>query len=520
MRLRIAFLSFTLALAASAQQTRLVSDGGFTAAQAERGKAIYAERCANCHRADLSGGDEAPALTGEKFLAKWRSRPLADLSENIRTTMPADRPGSLSPAANADVVAFVLASNKFRAGALEAASTSAPAAPQADPAPLRIEGRPIQALPPEKKDNKPYFPQQTRAPYHATPPYKLTTLADNMPPPFSLAFLPSGRIIVTYKLPGSIRILETSGPKKGSISAPVSGVRELASPAAKDIGILEVALDPKFPSNHRIFFTFFDYIDGTDGNTNIARATFDEANLRITDAKVLLRTTPAIPSKRLGSKTGGRIAFGPDGSIFFSTGDRSDSPPWDVAQRLDSHLGKILHITPGGAPAPDNPFLGKPGVLPEIWAYGIRNAEGLAFDPRTGRLWENEHGPRGGDELNIIEKGRNYGWPIVVHGIDYPGNAIGEGVTHREGLEEPVYYWDPVIAPSGLAVYTGTLFPAWRGSIFVGGLRAKMLVRLTMVNDKVTAEEPLLTELDARIRDVKIGPDGAVYVLTDSGGAS
>jgi glucose/arabinose dehydrogenase len=184
---------------------------------------------------------------------------------------------------------------------------------------------------------------------------------------------------------------------------------------------------------------------------------------------------------------------------------------------LDNHLGKVIHITPDGAPAPDNPFLGKPHVLPEIWAYGMRSQEGLAFDPATGRLWENEHGPRGGDELNIVEKGRNYGWPIVVHGIDYPGTAIGDGITHKEGLEEPVYYWDPVIAPSGLAFYTGTLFPQWRGSVFVGGLRSMILDRLAIRKDKVVAEEPLLTDLHARIREVRVGPDGAVYVLTDSG---
>jgi aldose sugar dehydrogenase len=184
---------------------------------------------------------------------------------------------------------------------------------------------------------------------------------------------------------------------------------------------------------------------------------------------------------------------------------------------LDTDLGKIIHITAEGAPAPGNPFLGKQGVLPEIWAYGTRSQEGLAFDPKTGRLWETEHGPRGGDELNIIEKGKNYGWPVITHGIDYPGTAIGEGITHKEGMEEPVYYWDPVIAPSGLAFYSGNLFPEWRGSVFVGGLGGMMLDRLTIVNDKVVAEEPLLADLHSRIRDVRVGPDGAVYVLTDSG---
>ncbi len=376
------------------------------------------------------------------------------------------------------------------------------------------EGKPIETRPPEKKDNAPEFPQQTRAPYHATAPFEIQTLVDNLEVPWSLAFLPSGNIILTERLPGRLRMLHAAD---GKLSAPLAGVSAVASPRAKDIGLLEVVLDPRYASNHRIFFSFFEVVDGTNTNTYIARARLDEAKLAVTDATVIFRGTPDIPSKRLGAKTGGRFAFAPDGTLFMTTGDRSDSPPWDVAQHLDNDLGKVIHITVDGAPAPDNPFIGKPNVRPEIWAYGVRSPEGLTFDPATGRLWEVDHGPRGGDELNIIEKGRNYGWPIVVHGIDYPGNAIGEGITHREGLADPVYYWDPVIAPSGLAFYHGNLFPQWKNSLFVGGLRGAMLARLEIVNDKVVAEEPLLTELHTRIRDVKIGPDGAVYVLTDSG---
>jgi glucose/arabinose dehydrogenase len=384
------------------------------------------------------------------------------------------------------------------------------------PRPAVAEGQPIETRPPEKKDNKPAFPEQTRAPYHATAPFKVTTLIDHLYAPWSLAFLPEGKILVTERLPGTMRILDT----KGALTEPLAGVSVVASAAAKDIGLLDVVLDPGFTSNHRIFFTFFDFVDGTNSNTYVARARLDEAKGALTDVAVIFRAQPAMPSKRLGGKTGGRIAIGRDGNLFVTIGDRSDSPPWDVAQRLDTDLGKIIHITPEGVPAPDNPFIGKPGVLPEIWAYGARSEEGLAFDPRTGRLWETEHGPRGGDELNIIEKGKNYGWPVIVHGIDYPGTAIGEGITHKEGMEEPVYYWDPVIAPSGLAFYAGNLFPQWKSSVFVGGLRGMVLDRLTLANDKVVAEEPLLTDLRARIRDVRVGPDGAVYVLTDSGGAS
>jgi len=388
--------------------------------------------------------------------------------------------------------------------------------PEPPAAPRRIEGQPIETRPPEKKDNAPAFPQQTRAPYHATAPFQMTTLVDSLHAPWSLAFLPGGKMLVTERLPGTIRIVDGNG----KLSAPLAGVATVASKGAADVGVLDVVLDPGFATNHRIFFSFYDYIDGTNGNTNVARAQLDEAKQALTDIAVIFRAQPAIPSKRLGGKTGGRIAFGRDGSLFMTTGDRSDSPPWDVAQKLDNHLGKIVHITADGKPAPDNPFLRTPGALPEIWASGVRSPEGLAFDPRSNRLWQIDHGPRGGDELNIIEKGKNYGWPVIVHGIDYPGTAIGSGMTHKEGMEEPIYYWDPVIAPSGLAFYTGDRFPQWRNSVFVGGLRGAMLDRLTIENDRVVAEEPLLTDLRARIRDVRVGPDGAVYVLTDSGASA
>ena len=373
------------------------------------------------------------------------------------------------------------------------------------------EGKPIDTRPTEKKDNVPAFPEQTRAPFHATPPFKVTTLISNLEVAWSLAFLPSGNIIFTERLPGRMRILHTNG----TVSSPLAGVSNVATPGAKDIGLLDVVLDPDFANNKRVFFSFFNYIDNTNSNTCIARGRLDEKALALTDVTVIFRGLPVMPSKRLGAKTGGRIVIAKDGNLLMTLGDRSDSPPWGVAQNLDNHLGKIIRITPDGAPPADNPFIGKPGVLPEIWAYGMRSPEGLAFDPRTGRLWQNDHGPRGGDELNIVEKGKNYGWPLVARGIDYPGTPIG--VTRMDSMVEPIYYWDPVIAPSGLAFYTGNLFPEWKNSLFVGGLRGALLDRLTIVNDKVVAEEPLLTDLGTRIRDVRVGPDGAVYVFTDSG---
>jgi len=373
------------------------------------------------------------------------------------------------------------------------------------------DGKPIDRRPTEKKDNTPAFPEQTRAPYRATPPFKVTTLIDNLEVPWSLAFLPSGNIILTERLPGRLRILHTDG----KVSTPLTGVSAAATPGAKDIGLLDVVLDPNFATNQRVYFSFFNYIDGTNSNTCIARARLDEKSLTLTDVTVIFRALPVMPSKRLGAKTGGRIAIDPGGNLLMTLGDRSDSPPWDVAQKMDNHLGKVIRVAPDGSVPADNPFVGKPGILPEIWAYGMRSPEGLAYDPRTGRLWQNDHGARGGDEVNIVEKGKDYGWPAVARGIDYPGGAIG--VTRKEGMEEPVYFWDPVIAPSGLAFYTGTLFPQWKNSMFVGGLRGALLDRLEIVNDKVVAEEPMLMDLRARIRDVRVGPDGAVYVLTDSG---
>ncbi len=211
---------------------------------------------------------------------------------------------------------------------------------------------------------------------------------------------------------------------------------------------------------------------------------------------------------------GCRIVEMPDGTLFMTLGDRFSRK--DDAQTLDNHLGKVIRIRKDGKAPADNPFVNRAGALPEIWTIGHRNELGLAFAP-DGRLWEQENGPRGGDELNLIKAGKNYGWPLVTHGIDYPGGEIDGGLTGKAGTEQPRYYWDPVIAASGLAFYTGDLFPQWRGSVFVGALRGTMLDRLTVSGDKVINEEPLLFDLKSRIRDVRVGPDGAVYALTDDG---
>jgi glucose/arabinose dehydrogenase len=378
----------------------------------------------------------------------------------------------------------------------------------------RVEGKPIESRPPDKSDDKPLFPQQTRAPYHATAPFNVTTLTSVLHAPWALAFLPGGKILITERLPGAFRILD----KQGVLSEPLPGLSGLCS--EPETGLLDVAVDPHFAANHRIFFTFFGYANRTMGSTNVARARLDGGAL--TNVEVIFRSTPPLPNGpnlAAGAKSGGRIAIDRDGNLFVVIGDRDDAgaTPWDVAQKLDTDLGKTIRITPDGRPAPGNPFMGTPGALPEIWAIGQRSQEGLAFDPATGRLWETEHGPRGGDELNLIGKGKNYGWPVITHGIDYSGVPVGAGITAKDGMEQPVYYWDPIIAPSGLAFYQGSLFPQWKNSIFVGGLRGSLLDRLKLIGGKVVAEEALLTDLHGRIRDVRVGPDGAVYVLADMG---
>jgi glucose/arabinose dehydrogenase len=380
-----------------------------------------------------------------------------------------------------------------------------------------IEGQPIDARVPEKKTDTRQFPQQTRAPYHHATDFKVTVLTNQLHAAWASALLPDGKLLVTERLPGDFRIVGKDG-----VGAPLAGLDGLhvSTPMT---GLLDVVLDPAFATNHTIYFTYFEYLDKTVYNTAVARAVLDESGNAIRDVKVLLKTSPFAPNDQTlaaGTKTGGRIAIGADGYLYVCIGDRDNAGPrpWPVAQYLDTHLGKVIRITKDGAPAPGNPYIGQAGALPEIWAIGLRSPEGLAFAP-DGGLYEVEHGPRGGDEFNLIKKGGNYGWPFISHGIDYRGAPIGEGEVVRAGMEQPVYYWSPSTAPSGLAFYTGKS-KAWAGSVFVGMLNGRQLDRIKLVNGKVVEEETLLADKKARIRDVRMGSDGAVYVVTDSGGTS
>jgi glucose/arabinose dehydrogenase len=372
----------------------------------------------------------------------------------------------------------------------------------------KVEGQPNEARPPEKTDDKPEFPGQTRAPYRASVPVKAVTITDKLTRPWAVAMLPDGRYLVTEKA-GALRIVG----KDGALSEPFAGVPTVL--ALGQGGLLDVALDAAFASNRRIFLTFTQArAEGTSGIA-VARATLDEQSKALQDVRVIYTVQPAAPVAQ-SAQQGSRIAVARDGTLFVTIGDRSTRGPWLKAQDMTTALGKIIHITAEGTPAPGNPFPNTPNVLPEIWSSGHRNQHGIAFDA-AGQLWETEHGPQGGDELNMIQPGKNYGWPVIVHGIDYTGLAIGAGITAKAGFEQPRYFWDPVIAPSGMAFYSGKLIPQWNGSVLVAALRGVQLSRLTLNNGKVVAEEPLFGGENRRFRDVRVDQEGAVIALTEDG---
>ena len=330
------------------------------------------------------------------------------------------------------------------------------------------------------------------------------TVAGGLVYPWSLAFLPDGRMLVTER-PGRMRIV-TRG---GELSPPIAGVPKVF--AVSQAGLMDVILARDFDKSRTIFFCYAEPYDG-GGRVAVARARLEDGRTpRLDGMEVIFRQQG--PADR-GLNIGCRMVQAADNNLFVTLGDHFNDAK--MAQTLDNHIGKIVRITPDGAAPSDNPFVGKPGALPEIWAYGLRNAEGLAFNPADGKLWEQEHGPMGGDEINIIEKGHNYGWPRVSYGVNYDGTAVGNGRATMEGVTDPLWHWTPSIAPSGMAFYTGDLIPAWKGSLINGALKFALLSRLELKGDKAVKEERLLQELHERFRDVRQGPDGALYVLTDN----
>ncbi len=330
---------------------------------------------------------------------------------------------------------------------------------------------------------------------------RIDTVAVGLEHPWALEFLPDGRMVVTERS-GRLRIVSTTG----ALSPPVGGVPAVA--AQGQGGLLDVALDPQFADNHLLYLSYAEPGKGGTSGTSVARARLIDD--RLDNLQVIYRQTPKY---RGGGHFGSRLAFSRDGKLFVTQGDRMN---WrDSAQSLTAGNGKVIRINPDGTVPPDNPFVGRAGALPQIWSLGHRNVQAGTIDPVTGELWTVEHGARGGDELNRPEAGKNYGWPVITYGIDYSGVKIGIG-AEKEGMEQPVYYWDPVIAPSGMTIYTGEAFLEWKGNILIGSMTPGALVRLVMANGRVAREERYLGELGERIRDVRQGPDGLLYLVTDS----
>lgn len=366
--------------------------------------------------------------------------------------------------------------------------------------------------PPNGTGQKPAFANQTRAPEQKLGvAFDVVTVTAGLQNPWGLTFLPDGKMLVTEKA-GRLRVVSADGK---TLSDPVAGLPMIDGRGQG--GLLDVAIDPNFAANQLIYWSFSEGAANQANNTAVARGRFvDGAAPKVENVQVIFHQAPSLVSTL---HFGGRLVFGRDGTLFITMGDRSITEGRMQAQRLDGLLGKIARINTDGSVPKDNPFVGKGGVRPEIWSLGHRNVQAATLHPVTGELWEVEHGTRGGDELNVVRKGKDYGWPTIAYGIEYGGPPILAGIQQVAGMEQPRYYWDPVIAPSGMAFYTGRLFPAWQNSLFVGGMGSTNLVRLTLKGDSVVGEERLLQDLQPareRIRDVRQGPDGALYLLTDS----
>jgi len=363
---------------------------------------------------------------------------------------------------------------------------------------------PLETREPNGADQRPAFPGQTRAcGIRSNVAFDVAVVATGLVHPWAVEPLPGGDLLVTER-PGRLRIVSAAG----QVGEPITGLP--AVDARGQGGLLDVALSPGFGSDRMIYWSYSEPREGGNA-TSVARGVLAADRRSVGQVQVIFRAMPTYDGT---AHFGSRLAFGPDGKLFITLGERSDRPIRPQAQQLGSHMGKIIRINPDGTVPQDNPFAGQAGARPEIWSLGHRNVQAAAFDPQ-GRLWDIEHGTRGGDELNLVEKGKNYGWPVVAYGIEYSGSPIAGSVTAREGFTQPVYYWDPVLAPSGAQFYTGDAFPEWKGSLFIGAMKEMRLVRLTLDNDRVTGEEHLLTDRRQRVRDVRQGPDGALYLVTD-----
>jgi len=368
----------------------------------------------------------------------------------------------------------------------------------------------VDPRPPNAATQKPVYAGQTRAPeQRLNVAFDVVPLVEGLRNPWGMAFLPGGGMLVTERV-GYLRYVDA----KGTMTAGAVGGLFAVDNRGQG-GLLDVALDPDFTANRLIYWSYAEPKENGTNNTAVARGRFVATpSPRVENAQVIYRQGPSLASQL---HYGSRLVFGRDGTLFITHGERSITEGRMQAQRMDGMLGKVARIHPDGTVPNDNPFVGRDGVRPEIFSIGHRNIQAAALHPTTGELWEVEHGTRGGDEINIVRKGKDYGWPTIAYGIEYAGTPITGNITAKDGMEQPIYYWDPVIGPSGMAFYTGDLFPAWKGSVFIGGHQTYDLVRLSLSGERVTGEERLLTDLPKRIRvrDVRQGPDGALYLLDD-----
>ncbi|MCJ8153432.1 PQQ-dependent sugar dehydrogenase [Chryseobacterium sp. SSA4.19] len=354
----------------------------------------------------------------------------------------------------------------------------------------------------------PAFAGQTRINgVKTSTPYKSSVLSSALSSPWGITGLPDGRLLITEK-GGTMRIATATG----TLSSPITGLPAVNSSGQG--GLLGVCADPQFSTNRMIYWVFSENVAG--GNqTSVAKGKLSASETTVENVSVIYRANPAANVGNL--HYGGRIVFDNTGHLMISTGERSDLSTRPLAQSVTAALGKVLRITTTGQPASGNPTFTQSGTLPELYSIGHRNPQGLAIHPVTGDLWESEHGPRGGDEINRVQGGANYGWPTITYGIEYSGAVIGSGIQQQAGMQQPVYYWDPVISPSGITFYKGNNIPEWQNNLFIAALSGKHIVRLVINNNVVTGEERLLADQNQRFRDITQGTDSALYAVTDEG---
>ncbi len=397
------------------------------------------------------------------------------------------------------ILALAAACQAEERGAIVETASAEPQAPQTRP-----DGPPVEQGEPNKRDAVPAFEGQTRAPaVDSGVSFNVEIVAEDLDEPWAIALLPDESVLVSERTGGLLHI-----GQDGAVTS-ISGLPEIYTRGQG--GLLDLSLAPDFADTRELYFTFSEPRGGETNGTSLARAKLAADNSSLEDVEVVFQQVPAWESPL---HFGSNIEWNSDGTLFVTLGERSMPEPRELSQDLDGLLGKVVRLNRDGSPAEGNPFLNQADARPEIWSYGHRNVQGAAIHPQTGDLWTIEHGPRGGDELNVAEAGKNYGWPVVSYGIEYRGGPIGEGITAQEGMEQPLYYWDPVIAPGDMTFYQGDLFP-WAGDLLVSGL-AGYLVRLELDGRRVIGEERVVTDL-GRIRDVQEAGDGSLWLITDQG---